>query len=811
MPRALVEAAAALGVELSGTVEEAAGILVGGKLSPRSRFKYGYELGDVAEWCDEHGLGLFDLSPLDVAAMGVARRGAGIDPRNLFDALSFVYRHKPGGPEDVVGLARRVDRVWRVKNRDVRPPIRRAPVLPLQCWEQMRAAVGAPGYLDKSHRLTDERLARDRLIISLGLSGGLRPGELGRLSASDSGADETGRLVLRLAADGDDATTKTGRAKIAVPIGVPPFDAFPLADDFERLRRLRLARPEAGDHLVGDSWQTAALGGISAQTVINVLRKAARHAGIAGADKISGHSLRRSMVQIAAAGGWTLEQIAAVTGHASTSEIESSYLEGYGGVWARSDEGRQLLLGSFEGWEDSPVNWASGAARRARGPRIWWKGRDLEADRAEAAALARTSPRVGAAAAGEIDLIGRKWEAYCSGCGADPARPSKALLEMFAIDLIGRRTSHLHNSIRYLADYFAALPATGLADIPTVGQWVANAAGLGGRIAADNRRKAKRRPKRREIAPVPDEAMEKLFAQPLVKCHEGMRLLGLVLEQGRAEHEMAESLRMAFRFGEHTRIGDDRAELFAPCPAGAGRGGRRPAITVARSGGDPLWCGYEAARQLVAHYPETTLRSRRYTGPLTAKCTPLVRWLQARAAVAVLYATGLRPSDLDGFRWPDLRLRADGSVMWRLPYSKGNAVGDRVQILRLGPSDRPWCPVAALRRLAESLQHAYAAGWEEHPSVADSDGAFRRVFGPRAGLGARIHLCEPAGVDVRPQDFRYRKAAEIWAETRDIQLVRSTLFHRSETVSMGYVARGLPAETRAETDPLVRVYHKAGG
>ena len=214
---------------------------------------------------------------------------------------------------------------------------------------------------------------------------------------------------------------------------------------------------------------------------------------------------------------------------------------------------------------------------------------------------------------------------------------------------------------------------------------------------------------------------------------------------------------------------------------------------------------------MVARYPETTLRSSDDTGPLTANCTPLIRWLQARAAVAVLYATGLRPTDLDGFRWPDLRLSADGSVMWRLPYSKGNAVGDRVQILRLEPSDRPWCPVAALTQLAASLQLACEAGWAELPSVADSDGVFRRVFGPKAGHGVREHLCLPAGVDVRPQDFRYRMAAEVWAETRDIQLVRSTLFHRSETVSMGYVARGLPALVRAEIDPLARVYHKAGG
>lgn len=275
---------------------------------------------------------------------------------------------------------------------------------------------------------------------------------------------------------------------------------------------------------------------------------------------------------------------------------------------------------------------------------------------------------------------------------------------------------------------------------------------------------------------------------------------------------MNQALRNAFRFGEHTLIGDTRAELFAPCLPGGGPTwpDRGPAITVERRGGDPLWCGYEAARQLVDRYPETTLRSRFYTGPLTANCTPLIRWLQARAAVAVLWVTGLRPTDLAGFRWPDLRLRADGSIMWRLPYSKGNAVGDKVQIVSLDPSDLPWCPVTALKRLAASQQLACDAGWEEHPSVADSDGVFRRVFGPKPGMGVRDNLCLPAGVDIRPQDFRYRKAAEIWAETEDIQRVRTALFHSSETVSMGYVARGLPAQVRAEIDPLARLCHTGG-
>ena len=813
MPQALVEAAGAMGVELAGKVEQAAELLVAGTLSPRSRDRYGRELGAVAGWCHEHGLGLLALTPLDAAALAVARRRAGQDPRGMLSALSFVYRHKPGGPEDITGLALRVDRVWRAKNRDVCPPISRAAVLPLLCWEQMHAAVGSKGYLDKDNGLQQERIARDKLVISLSVSGGLRPGELGRLSASKGRVDETGRLVLPLVVGTAGSTTKTGRSEIAVPVGVPPFDVFPLVEDFERLRRLRLARAGADDHLVAGAWHHGTSGGLAALMLPRIWRRAAEFAGISGAQRVVGYSARRSMVHIAAAAGWTLEQIAAVTGHVSTAEIERSYLEGYGGEWARSEEGRELLLGSAEGWEDCPANWAPGFARRAGVERRWWQGRDVEADRAEAAALARVSPRVHINAGTETALIGRRWEAFCADNGADPAKPAPALLEMFAIDFTKGITSHRHNSVRYLADHFAALPTTELGRIAEISRWVMDAANLGGRITKDNRRQANTSGKGRAIVPVTDGAMEKIFAHPLVNRHEGGRLVGLVFEQGSAHAALTERARRAFRFGEHARLSEDAAELLAPLPSGGGSpgpGGLRVAVSVARRGGDPNWCGYEAVRRLIAHYPDMSIVARYRSGALTSRCKSLIRWLQARAVIAVLYATGLRPTDLDGFRWPDLRLGADGHVMWRLPYSKGNIVGDRLQVLRLAPSDRPWCPVRALQDLASSIQQARDAGWEEQPAEPDSDGAVRRVFGPRAGRNALRYLMEPSGVDIRPQDFRYRKAAQIWEETLDIQMVRAALFHLSEAVSMTYVARGLPAKVRAEIDPLARLYHNIG-
>ena len=312
--------------------------------------------------------------------------------------------------------------------------------------------------------------------------------------------------------------------------------------------------------------------------------------------------------------------------------------------------------------------------------------------------------------------------------------------------------------------------------------------------------------------PVTEEAMESMFALPLVKRDEGVRLTGLVLQQGIGADEMPERLRMAFRFGEHARIGGDTAELFAPVPSGdcPRSEGSAPAITVARRGGDPLWCGYEAVRSLIDHYPHLSLRTRYYMGDLTSHCTALIRWLQARAAIAVMYATGLRPTDLEGFRWDDLRTADDGSIMWKLPYSKGNLMGDRVQVLRLSPIEQAWCPVKALQALASSMEHAREARWPRHPELSDTGEAATSVFGPRAGREAHRYLMGPADLDVRAQDFRYRKASEIWEETGDIQQVRAVLFHKNEKVSMGYVARGLPASARAELDPLARLYHTGG-
>ena len=813
MPRALVDAARAMGVELSGRVEEAAGLLVAGTLAPGTRHRYGYELSEVSRWCDEHGLSLLSLSPLDVAALLVARRNMGKEPRSMLAAIAFVYRHMPGGPVDIAGLARRVDRVWKAKYRDVRPPIRRAAVLPLQCWVEMREAIGSKEYAHKDHGLLEERLARDRLLISLCVAGGLRPGEPGRISASASRIDEMGRLVLPLVPEIPDSTTKTGHVRITVPVGAPPFDVLPLAEDFEKLRALRLARGDGDDYLFGNAYHYRTKGGVNRAVPPRVWQRAARVAGIAGAEMITGYSARRSMVHIAAAAGWSLDQIAAVTAHAKTDVLERAYLDGYGGTWARSAEGRQVMLWSTDGWQDCAANWAPGFDRpRAASGRPWWSGRDLDEDRAEAERLARCSPRVSRMAPAEIALIGRRWEAFCDENGTDPAEPTPARLEMFALDFCRDKTSKRNESIRYLADWFASLPTTDLGRIGEISGWVMEAARVGGRTVKENKRRAGAAPaggpRSRRIVPVTEDDMEALFAVPLVKRQEGTRLVGLVLDQSCTRRKLPEPARLQFRFGEHTRIDDDMALLFdpRPCRGGSGPGGLRIAYTVRRRDEHPHWSGYEAVRRLAAHYPRMTLKTHYRPGPRSARCKPLVRWLQSRAAVAVLYATGLRPTDIEGFRWPDLRFDGDKNVMWRLPYSKGNPVGDDIQVLRIERTGRPWCPVAALEQLAFALMSAWFAGWDEDPAPADNDGVVRRVFPARAGTVAHLYLIEPAGLDIRPQDFRYRMAAKVWTDTLDIQMVRSALFHRSAAVSMRYVSRGLPNQVRAALDPLAGAY-----
>ena len=813
VPAALRWNLEAAGVALTPDIEQAARLIANSKLSQVTRACYGYRLGVVARWCDEHGLDLLDLSPLDMAALVVACRDSGGSPKETLTALAFVYRHKKSPQESVAALARRVDRVWCTQNRVSLRPRRRAVMLPLPCWEAMHNAVGGPGYLARPHDRNVERLARDRLIMSLGLSGGLRGGELGRLSASRSRVEAGCRLVLPLVADERGGANKTGRGHIVVPLGVPPFDVFPVEDDFKRLRDLRMRRG-GDDYLVANTWHHGMRGGLCTTQVVYILHKAAKHAGVAGGERLSGHSLRHSMAHISAAAGWSVAEIAATMGHGSTKEVERHYLDGYLGRWSRSGEGRRLLLEDGAGWQDCAPNIASGGNSthpESDGPlRHWWAGRNLEADRERAMELARSTPRVSTEAPAKTALIASRWEAFCAKAHADAARPTAAALEGFATSLAAGSSTHPNDGLYYLKDYFAAQPTIDVDDLSDIERWVSDAARLAGRIAAANRNQTRHTPRRREIVLVTDAMMSEIFSVPLTGMLEGVRLLGLVLDQAPQIRSLSRYKRGWFRFGEHARITADEAELLIPAPAGSrlvhGPWPATAEVRVPRCGAEPLWSAFGAVRSLIERFPDRSLVSTGPPGSESAHCTPLIRWHQARAAVAVLYATGLRPGDLDGIRWPDLRENTEGEIVWRLPYSKGNLRGDRDQVLALHPVDEPWCPVKALRDLANCLKQAQAAGWAVQAAAADSDGTVRRLFPPKVSADVTNRLMKPAGLDARPQDFRYRKAARVFAQTQDMQAVRSALFHRSAETSAVYVRRGLTPSERTARDPMSGIF-----
>ena len=809
IPAALRASLDAEGIVLKGDTLETAELYVVGRLAQISRLRYGIELGEVFRWCLEHSLSILALSPLDIGALVVARRDAGHDPRLTLTALASAYRNKRIPDETACNLARRIDNVWKAHNRERLRPRKQAPVLPLMSWKAMHAAAGDPDAAGRSGPFGRERRARNRLVISLGITGALRPGELGRLSASASHVDADRHLVLPLVPGGSGAVTKTGRPEIIVPLGAAPFDTFPLREDFELLKRLRIERSPDDDHLIADAYHEHLRGGLNASSVRSILRRTAQVAGIAESQALTGHSLRRSMVHIAAAAGWPLDQIAAVLGHNSTKTLENHYLEGYGSNWCRSGEGRQLLLESTRGWADIPANATFTPAddtcpTAEREP--WWRGRDLHADRRRAEQLARSAPRVSSSAKTTTARIGRKWEEFCARAGADPKNPSQASLEGFATSLTKHSTARRCHNLHYLKDYFVALPLTDLHDFDEIGRQIAAAVRLGNAITAANRKKGWAGPRRREIEKVTNERMQAVYAQPLLDRIEGIRLLGLVLEQ-RSGPLLDWGQRQAFRFGEHARVTPDAAMLFAPGASTADT----PALTVAPRGGDPLWCGYEAARSLIEHYPQKSCYSKLPPGTLTSRCTPVVRWLQARAAVAVAYATGLRPSDLDGIRWPDLIADHTGAIMWRLPYSKGNLVGNRPQVERLLPSDQPWCPVRALQRLAAGIEAARVAGWQGQTSDPDSDGTVTKVFFPDISQVVISLLMKPAGLDLRLCDFRYHEAARLWEQSQDMQVVRSGLFHRRASTSAGYVARGMTPEMRVATDPVSGMFDSVDG
>lgn len=809
IPAALRDRLDADGIPLTGATLQAARLLVAGTLAPVTRFRYGCELGNVSRWCAEHNLDLLNLTPIDIGALTVAYRDCGLDPKQMLAALTFVYRHKRDPDDSVFGLARRVDKVWTAQNRDLIRPMKQAPVLPLMCWRAMHEAIGDPDLAARNSSRKLENRARNQLIISLGLASGSRPGELGRLSASAARIDAGERLVLPLVPAGSGTVTKTGRSEIIVPLGLPPFDALPIEDDLERLKQLR--REHGGDdYLIANAHFRDMRGGLSTRSITNILRRAAQLAGVENAQALTGHSLRRSMVHIGAAAGWPLHQIAAVLGHTDTTTLEDHYLEGYGGSWCRSDEGRRLLLEAARGWGHCPPN-AGIAAAEAPAPapakKPWWHGRDLHADRRRAEQIARGSARTFRSADVNTARVARRWEAFCAEAGTDPAVADRTLLEGFAVSVTGDSPAARDRLLRHLTDYFAALPSTDINAIADIEASVGAAARLSVAITAANRRRERKAPKRREIVKVTDEMMHTMFALPLVCRFEGVRLVGLVLSQSSGAG-MNWRQRQAFRFGTHTRITADAALLFAPDVSKVQTPARKPklAMTVAAALADPLWSGYEAARTLVQHYPQASLYTQLPPDTLISRCTTLIRWLQARAAVAVAYATGLRPTDLDGIRWPDLRVDDTGAIMWKLPYSKGNLVGSRTQVLRLLPVDEPWCPVRALQRLESHLKAARAVGWPGRAAEPDSDGTVRRVFARNMSQIVVDRLMKPAGLGVRLSDFRYHEAAKVWARTQDIQMVRSALFHRRTATSAGYVDRGMTSQQRIATDPVIGIF-----
>ena len=544
-------------------------MLVAGTLSQVSRLSYGLQLGAVSQWCDEHGLSLLGLSPLDIGALVVARRDGGQTPRSMLSALSFVYRNKADPDSARCQLARRVDRIWKVQNREHLPPPKQAPVLPLAAWAAMHAAAGDPDDARPTDPYGEERRTRNRLIVSLGLTGGLRPGDLGKLSAPAARIDAGRRLILPLAPGGAGSVTKTGLRELVVPLGVAPLDVLPLGEDFQRLQRLRLQR--GGDHLVADAIRHGdPPGGLCTQSVRDVLRRLAHVAGIENPRAVSGHSLRRSMVHLSAAAGWTLDQTAAVVGHSSTSTLEDHYLVGYGANWCRSDEGRRRLLDSTRGWADIPANaaFAAAAAARPAAPGPWWSGRDLDADRRRAEQIARSAPRFSSSIRNAPERIARSWEAFCEQVGADPNIPDRRLLEGFAISLTKDSTGTTWKLILYLSDYFAALPSTDLNDLAEIRSRVAAAVRLGRGITAANRRRGWDGPRRREIVHATDEMMEAAFSQPLVSRTERTRLLGLVLEDPDVAHIGAGHLRDPRR--RERRVEDPHEIPGSPCAHGGG-------------------------------------------------------------------------------------------------------------------------------------------------------------------------------------------------------------------------------------------------
>jgi len=256
--------------------------------SPRTQRAYAADWADFERWCGESGVRALPADAADVAryldhvsgrrrATTVQRRVAAIRARHLDRAVAT-----PTGAPSVRAA------ITRARWHDRQGP-RVTPAIDVASLRAMSAAAPA-----------SPAGARDRAMLLLGYGGGLRPGELTALDVADVRAVRSG-LRVRLA-----------RGTIVVPFG---SDAHLCAVRAWRAWR-RLVADGGPAFRPVDARGEVGVARLGEKAVTRIVRRCASRAGFDGA-AWSGMSMRRGMVDAAAARGASARTIMDHTGHRS--------------------------------------------------------------------------------------------------------------------------------------------------------------------------------------------------------------------------------------------------------------------------------------------------------------------------------------------------------------------------------------------------------------------------------------------------------------------------------------------------------------
>lgn len=268
--------------------------------APATRRAYRSDFELFRRWCDARDLLALPAWPETVAAFLAAEAKRGAKASTIGRRMAAIrYAHKLAGHEPPTNAE-----AVKATLRGIRRTIGSAPVRKTPATADKIIAMVTMGR-------TDLKGLRDRALLLLGFAGAFRRSELVALDLADLEFCDGGlRVTIRKSKtdqEGQGATVAILSGSIACPVG-----AVRTWIDAARIKDGAVFRAIAKGGRIG--------GRLSDRVVADVVKAAARHAGLNAAD-FSGHSLRSGFLTSAAARGASIFKMMDVSRHKSVDTL----------------------------------------------------------------------------------------------------------------------------------------------------------------------------------------------------------------------------------------------------------------------------------------------------------------------------------------------------------------------------------------------------------------------------------------------------------------------------------------------------------